>query len=152
MGASSSQDKPHWTNLKNLDLDDNCREFPLRLVGHYIRVKLVDGKAIHSYELQRPSVNTLRTMFPKTYELVKNLYNKKVAVIYSGYRDHSNNLIFDSLKYDDHMVYYKMPPEYKDVEETFEAEYKEKYSDIVKQHDKVEVEKNQKFIDRVLST
>jgi hypothetical protein len=147
MGNSSAKDKPDWDLL---DIDNDCWDYPERQVGSPIDMKLVDGKIVHTNYLCTPNIAKLRVMFPKTYELAKKLYDKKVAMVYDRDRT-SNNLPLDSPAYDNYKLCYRMPSKYLDIEQTFNAEFDEKYRELQKQNNRERAKKAQEFIDKILN-
>jgi hypothetical protein len=114
---SRSGDKKHgicWTNKFNeLDLHPDCKRYKSRTVGTFY-ITNPNGTAKQCAQLK---LTAIRKNYPKTYTMAKKLYECKVAYVF---RD--GVLCCNTANFDDFttgIVAYKMPPEYKELEETF---------------------------------
>jgi hypothetical protein len=136
--SSKSENGAVWKYIESeLNLNPECLEFPIRYVA--IKEKTVyDHNQTHNFRGRfSPTLNHLQKFFPQSYEIIRKLYNAKVAYISSNY-SYSNNLPLEDYK--EGNICYKMPSEYKELDNLIQQEFdawqaveKEKYEAVCKE-------------------
>jgi hypothetical protein len=147
MGQESSTQVIHWHSSKDsLDLHPSSKAFDPRIAGLISKTynKYYDENSvpIHINNLGKSSL-TLKALkrHPKTYALIKKLYEMKLA--YASYSDqYSNTIDLDTDNYGVD-IYYRMPPEYTELEDIFAKEFEEIQVERKKIYDEIEKKKKE---------
>jgi hypothetical protein len=107
----------------NLDLDENCKLFKPRVAADVSKfiINPDDDRIKLSENDVGCVVGKIKELFPKTYAILEKLYEGKVAFAVED-AGCSNNLPL--IEYDHCLIYYRMPPEYTKLQDTFEEEFK----------------------------
>ncbi len=120
MGNSQAPSDSVWViDPDNLDLDKDCKAFEMRMFGY-----VSDYKLVREFNLgtgQTFTVGIIKEFFPKTYAIMEKLYTGKVAFVWKDYKcSNTSSLDFCG----DCRFWYKMPPEYTTLKDTFDNELK----------------------------
>jgi hypothetical protein len=128
MGNLTSSNKSgKWVeSSKALDLHPSSRVFDERAIAEFpddceFYYPSCGKRQMRILPTHLLTVADLRTEFPKTYTLAKDLYNRKIAYVWDG--NYSNTVDFDSC--DNVTFCYRMPSSYTKLEDIFAKEFTE---------------------------